>query len=60
MKLNENTILIISIVFSLIGFFIAELYKARINNLVVKNRNDYEIFDNCYLVKENYYCEKTD
>lgn len=55
---NQNILLIILVIVVVLGFFVVETIESKNKNLIIKNKNDYEIFDKCYLVEERYYCEK--
>lgn len=54
----QNIFLIILAIVLVIGFIIVEIYESKTKNIIIENKNDYEIFDKCYLVEERYYCEK--
>ena len=55
---NQNILLIILVIVVLLGGIIVEILESKNKNIIVQNKNDYEIFDKCYLVEERYYCEK--
>lgn len=59
MKKHEIIMLIILFMILIIGGFILQLLEVKNKNIIFQNKNDYEIFDKCYLVEERYYCEKS-
>ena len=44
--------------FAIIILFTKVFFEFIIEKKVVENRSNYEIYDNCYKIKNNYYCER--
>ena len=60
MNLKDNAkYILIFLIVGLACVITDNIYKTITDTKIIENKSNYEIFDNCFRIKEHYYCEKT-